>query len=434
MGNTNAHSNRPAGGRPIDRPTANRPMSRRSFVALAGIAGATLGLGMTGCSSSTEAVLQTERTLRELNAMTPTERLNADVEHIINGMTLEQKVAQLFVVRPEPVFGGTALTAAGASAADAYRKRPVAGFCLFGPNLIDPDQTHDFLEELSDLSTREMGVAPFLSIDEEGGLVARVANTEAFGVTNVGDACDLGATGDAHEAEKAAEYMASYLKPLGFNLDFAPVCDIGSGTGEGTMDQRAFASDAATVSAMAVAQINALQGMGIMACAKHFPGIGAAQGDSHNGVVHVDSTLDELRTRELLPFAAAIEADVACIMVGHLSLPKVLAGEGNPHLPVSLSRTVITGLLREEMGYDGVVLTDALEMGAVIESALGEDPALLAIEAGCDLALIPADFEASYASVLSAAQSGRLTEARIDESLRRTLRLRLQSQGLALYA
>lgn len=344
------------------------------------------------------------------------------VEDAIAALTLEQKVAQLFVVRPESLTGVAVQTRAGDATRDAFNALPVGGICWFGQNLEDPDQTREMLANVRTYSLDNCGLPPFAAVDEEGGSVARVALNDAFGVENVGNMRTIGTEGTVDNARDAASYIGGYLTDLGFNLNFAPVSDVVSKAANVNLVWRSFGTDPDVVSDMVAAQVKAYSEAGVLCSAKHFPGIGFAWGDSETEAIETDRTLEEMLDCELKPFKAAIEADVPMIMVGHLNCPKV----SSSGLPASLDSEIIQGVLREELGYEGLVITDALEMGALAN--LVENPAeiaLMAFEAGCDLLLIPTDLQGSYDVMLEALRSGRIAEERLHDSLRRIVEVKL---------
>lgn len=342
-------------------------------------------------------------------------------------MSLEQKVAQLFVVAPEALVEDVAqVTAAGDMTHEGVKAHPVGGIVYFAQNLIEPNQTTEMLANVKHFYSEDGNVAPFLAVDEEGGSVVRIADNDAFGVQDVGDASALGQTGDAAAAKEAAEKIADYLKPLGFNLDFAPVCDVVDPTRSDTMGLRSFSSDAQVVANMVKAEIEGFTDQGMLCCAKHFPGIGAAAGDSHEGAITIDKSADELDQVDLVPFKAAIEAQVPLIMVGHLSLPAIVGDD----TPAPLSSKVVQDLLRDTLRYEGVIITDSLAMGAITERYSAAEAAVAALKAGCDIPLMPEDFSAAYQGVLDAVAAGDLTEERIDESVTRILAAKQRFFGL----
>jgi beta-N-acetylhexosaminidase len=175
---------------------------------------------------------------------------------------------------------------------------------------------------------------------------------------------------------------------------------------------------------MVVEQVRAFNEVSMLSSAKHFPGRGSVSGDSHQGSIETDRTLEEMDTSELVPFRAAIEAGVPMIMVGHIACPAITGDD----TPASLSHTIVTDVLRGHLGFDGLVITDSLEMGAV-EGMAAKDQGVEAIKAGCDLVLLPQDYEAAYNGVLDAVKSGDITEEQIDEHLSRILRVKLAWMG-----
>ncbi|WP_455137691.1 glycoside hydrolase family 3 protein [Thermophilibacter sp.] len=403
-----------------------RNLSRREALLAAGT-GAVLALA--GCAPAPSAPAADDRgevtdTMAEQSTpeqpASPADELSARVDEKIAALSLEQKVWQLFVVRPEAVTGVSTQTAAGEATRAALAERPVGGIVYFAANLLDADQTRSMLANTAAFGEEVTGLPLFLGVDEEGGTVSRVGGNPGFGVDNVGNMRDVGATGDAEHAREVASHIGDYLTYLGFNVDFAPDADIASNP-DGEMGLRAFGSTADAVCPMVAAQVKGFTEAGIICCAKHFPGIGGALGDSHDARIYSEKTADELRAEELLPFESAIEAGVPMVMVGHLSLPEITGDDD----PASVSPEVVTGLLRDGLGYDGVVITDSMGMGAATSSLPTERLAVEALLAGVDLVLMPADLDAAHQGVIDAVATGELTEERLDESLRRVLRLKL---------
>ena len=407
-----------------------RLITRRQAIASTGTL---LALALAGCSDEPSAPAAEE----ELGTVTDRpapgtddapaaaeDSLETEVKAAMEKLTLEQKVAQLFIVRPEAVTGVGQVTAAGETTRAALAEMPVAGICYFADNLLDTDQTREMLSNTMKYGQEANGLPMFLCVDEEGGTVSRVGGNPGFGVDNVGDMCDVGATGDTDEAYEVAKHIGTYLEYLGFNVDFAPDADIANNP-EGTMGQRSFGSTADVVAPMVAAQVRGFKDGGVLCAAKHFPGIGGAKGDSHEVSIYSDKTLDEIRAEELRPFEAAIEEDVPFVMVGHLSVPEVTGDDD----PASISKEIVTDLLRDELGFKGIIITDSMGMGAATEAVGVDRVAVAAISAGVDIVLMPADLEAAYQGVLDALDSGELTEERIDESVARILTVKLGRLG-----
>ena len=336
----------------------------------------------------------------------------------IASMTDEEKAAQLFVITPEALTGHSPVTIAGDATREALTRYPVGGLVYLSANLQSRQQVQDMLAGVQKMSMDRIGLPLFLCLDEEGGTVARAASNPELGVTDVGNMSAIGASGDVNEAAQAGDTIGTYLAELGFNVDFAPVVDVLGDPDYELLKYRSFGSDPQLVSDMALALRRGLEKHGIQSVYKHFPGHGFASGDSHDGYVEVTKSLDELKSEDLMPYQAAIDDGLSWIMVGHISLPKVT----DDGLPSSLSPEVVTSLLREEMGYDGLVITDGMDMGAIAENYDSGEAAVKALEAGCDMILMPADFSGAYEGVLEAIKSGRISSERLDQSLTRILR------------
>lgn len=409
-------------------------ITRRRFVWLAALAGGSLAL--SGCagdgSNGTGGPTGVDGSGGEgagdgQNPEDAAAAARAAVDERIGAMTLEQKVAQLFIVTPEALVEGVSqVTQAGDMTREGVTAHPVGGIVYFAQNLLDPEQTTTMLANVKQFYADAGNVAPFIAVDEEGGTVVRVADNEAFGAQDVGDASALGSAGDTEAAKRAAEQIADYLMPLGFNLDFAPVADVVDPLRSDTMGLRSFSSDAAVAADMVRAEVEGFRDKKMLCCAKHFPGIGAAAGDSHEGAITIEATNEELETVDLVPFRAAIEAGVPMIMVGHVSLPNIVGDS----TPAPLSSAVVQGMLRDSLGYTGIIVTDSLSMGAITDYYTPAEAAVAALKAGCDIPLMPERLDEAYQGVLSAVQAGELTEERIDESLTRILTAKQEYFGL----
>lgn len=385
---------------------------KKRIRSLAILLSAALLLGCVGCrtnSADTGSAAQTKPTKTE------------EVQNIVDSMSLEEKVAQLFLVQPEAIVDIGTATAAGDATKQAINKTPVGGFVYFSDNLQSEQQVQDMLRHVNQYSEDRIGLPAFLSVDEEGGTVARVASTGRFDVTDVGDMAKIGASGDVQQAKQAGETIGSYLSELGFNLDFAPDADVLTNPDNIVVKKRSFGSDPRVVSDMSLAVAQGLAQHQVHSVYKHFPGHGATAGDTHQGYAYTDKTLDELKQSELIPFENAIQNNAAFIMAAHISAPRVTGDD----TPASLSKTMITDILRGQMGYDGIVVTDAMNMGAVTEQYTSAQAAVKALQAGADLVLMPEDFQEAYQGVLDAVKDGTLTEQRINESVTRIVKVKV---------
>jgi beta-N-acetylhexosaminidase len=259
----------------------------------------------------------------------------------------------------------------------------------------------------------------FLAVDEEGGSVSRVANSD-IDVIQVDDMATIGATEDTTQAYEAGVTIGAYLSEIGFNVDFAPVSDVVSEDGSSALQDRSFGSDAQLVSDMVSNVVDGIEGTGVSSCLKHFPGIGSASEDTHDGRVEIDKTLDEMRQTDFLPFQAGIDAGADFVMVSHATASQI----DEDGLPSSLSSTIMTDILRDELNFEGVIITDALNMSAITDYYTSAEAAVKAIQAGADMLLMPEDFKEAYDAVLAAVQDGTISEDRIDDSLRRIYRIK----------
>ncbi len=338
-------------------------------------------------------------------------------ESYYSEMPIETKVAGLFMVTPEAITGVRTATQAGEGTQEALNQYAVGGLIYFGDNILDKDQISTMLASTASKSSYPV----FLAVDEEGGEVSRVANSKVE-VTKVDDMATIGAGGDASKAAEAGATIGSYLKEIGFNVDFAPVADV---AGEGSaLGNRSFGSDPQAVGEMVANAVSGIEGTGVSACLKHFPGLGSTTEDTHDGRVEITKSIDEMRNSDFVPFSAGIEAGADFVMVSHAAAPAL----DEENIPSSLSKKVITDVLRGELGFEGVVITDALDMAAITEYYPPEEAAVMALEAGADMLLMPEDFEKAYNAVLAAVQDGTISEERIDESLDRIYRVKCKDK------
>ncbi|WP_197029490.1 glycoside hydrolase family 3 protein [Butyrivibrio sp. AE3004] len=344
-------------------------------------------------------------------------------EEVLASMSLKQKVAQLFFVTPEGLTGYQEVTVFGETSKEKYDEIPVGGLIYMAGNLKNPVQTKEMLNDTQDYVTKSTGIPIFLGLDEEGGRVLRVGSNPAFGVKKIDTMYEVAASG-AESVKESASYIGNYLADLGFNTDFAPDADILTNKENTVIGDRAFSSDPKEVSVMAKTYAEGLHDAGIFSCYKHFPGHGDTKEDSHEGYAYSYKTMEELDECELIPFSAGINGYADFVMVAHISLPEVL---GN-NTPSTLSSEIVTDLLRKEMGYEGIIITDSLGMGAISDHYTAGESSVLALEAGCDMLLMGGDLNSSYKAVLTAVMDGRITEKRIDESVLRILRVKFSEK------
>ncbi|GHH32776.1 glycoside hydrolase family 3 protein [Streptomyces candidus] len=360
------------------------------------------------------------------------DRPTADrLRHLIASMTLEEKVGQLFVMR---VYGHSATAPDQAdvdanlkeigvrTAAELIAKYHVGGIIYFAwaHNTRDPHQIADLSNGIQQAALADRTRIPLLtSTDQEHGIVARVGRPATLlpGAMALGAGAFRRGTRDAREAARIA---GAELAALGIRQNYAPDADVNVDPGNPVIGVRSFGSEPSSVAALVAAQVRGYQSARVVATAKHFPGHGDTKDDSHHKLPHIDHTREEWQALDAPPFRAAVAAGIDSIMTAHIVVPALDPAED----PATLSRPILTGILREELGFQGVVVTDSLSMEGV-RTKYGDDRVpVLALKAGCDQLLNPPNLDVAWNAVLAAVRGGELTEARIDESLLRILRLK----------
>ena len=348
--------------------------------------------------------------------------IESQVDEFLAKMTTQEKVAQMFIVLPEAFIGVDTVTSAGEATKAAIDALPVGGLIYMEPNLQNTEQVRDMLSNLQTYSQERIGLPMFTAIDEEGGVVARISGRDGFNVPPLGNMSEIGRSLDASRAIEVGDMMGQYLSDMGFNVNFAPDADVLSNPDNSVVNKRSFGSNPKVVTDMTMSVAQGLQAHGVCATYKHFPGHGATTGDTHDGYAYTDKSLAELQTCELIPFERAITDEIPFIMVGHISAPNIIGD----NTPSTLSYTMITEILRNNMGYEGIVITDAMNMGAIVQSYSSGEAAVKTIKAGTDIVLMPADFHSAYQGVLAAVADGTISIERIDESVRRILKVKLE--------
>lgn len=334
-------------------------------------------------------------------------------EELLAVMTLREKICQLFVVYPSAITGVSKVTAAGDATRRALETWPVGGLLYDRSNMVSQEQVRTMLANTQSYSK----IPLILTCDEEGGRVNRLMGT--VGTTKIGPMLDYKDQGTETAAENART-IASDLISCGFNMDLAPVADVWSNPANTVIGDRAYSDSFQQAAELVAAAVEGFHAGGTACTLKHFPGHGDTSADSHYGSVYVYKTLDELRGAELVPFRAGIEAGADAVMLGHL----IMAGIDEQ--PALFSHAVVTGLLREELGFDGVVITDGLEMRAMTDHYGSGEIAVAAIQAGVDLLLCPQDLDEAVSALTQAVEDGTITQQRLDESVLRVLRLKLE--------
>ena len=291
--------------------------------------------------------------------LSPQEQLEGRVQEKLGQMTLEQKVAQLFAVRPEALTGVGQVVQAGDATKQALQQMPVGGVVYFAANLQDSEQTRAMLQNTQSYAQEVEGLPLFLCVDEEGGTVSRVGGNSGFDIANVGDMRDVGATGDTSNAYNVANHIAGYLTDLGFNVDFAPDADIAN-TSSTTMERRSFGSTSDVVAPMVESQVKGFLDGQILCCAKHFPGHGDADKDSHLTLPEISLDFETYEKLHVEPFKQMINNGIETIMAAHLHVPYF----EKKMIPTSLSFNALS-YLRNKLGFKGLIISDDMIMKGV---------------------------------------------------------------------
>ena len=354
------------------------------------------------------------------------EDCDAYCSYALAGMTLREKVGQMFIIRPDQLVTsippasthtskGSKVKSMSSEMLEVLKDYPAGGFIIFDKNIESRSQIMKFTAQMREVSK----YLPFVAVDEEGGKVTRLAGSTDKGiyVKTYRSMGSIGKTGDPANALEAGQTIGKYLKEYGFNLDFAPVADINTNPRNVIIGDRAFGSDPDLAAKMVCAFIDGLHESSVLSSVKHFPGHGDTTADTHYGMVAVKKTWEQLKEAELIPFEASF-GTTDFVMIAHINLPNATS-DGRP---ASLSKELITDKLRGELGYKGLVTTDSLAMEAITDQYSQEESAVLAVEAGVDVLLMPFDYTTSFDAIVAAVESGRIPESRIDDSVLRILR------------
>lgn len=410
-------------------------MKRKSIRIMAGVLACAMFCCVNmGCGKNQEkgpayttAIEQQGETGQEGKVMTDATEIKAMAGTIVENMTLEEKIGQMFVVNLEQL---------DQSQGNYYEFRKftdemgenlqhygVGGVILFARNIESISQTKELIAQLQDHGT----VPLFISVDEEGGDVARIGNNSNMHTTTYPPMEEVGEKEDEEYAYNMGATIGKEIKELGFNVDFAPVADVKTNAYNTEIGNRSFGSDASQVASMVKQVVYGIQDQNISATLKHFPGHGSTLGDSHTSPVNAETDLLGLRSTEFKPFQAGINAGVDFVMVSHISISKVT----ETTIPASMSKLVLKNMLRDELGFQGIIITDAMDMGAITEKYSAAEAAVNCVKAGEDIVLMSTDLPAAYDAVLEAVEEGEIPETQIDASVQRIMEVKIK-RGLIL--
>ena len=340
------------------------------------------------------------------------ETIDDRVEDTIKSMTIDEKIGQMITIYYS------------APSVDSTLKKAIedvkpGGIILFSENITSYDGTLKFIKDVKELSSIPM----FVSIDQEGGIVQRLLSIKGIDVSNIPSMYEVGLKNDLDLTYEVGKLIAEELRVFGINMDYAPVIDVYSNPNNTVIGKRAFGTTSELVSKHGLKLAEGLSSNGVIPVFKHFPGHGNTETDSHYDLPVVTKTKDELMNSDLVPFKDAINNNAKVIMIGHLAVPSIT----NDNTPASLSKELITDFLKKELNYKGLVVTDALNMGALTKYYSKEEICGKAVEAGVDILLMPTSSRTCLKSVKDALDNKKITESQIDESVRKILKLKYEN-------
>lgn len=416
---------------------------------------------LSGCGriEETSTLSISTETTAATTAETTEETQENRVEAMVNSMTLEEKVGQMMIpsfriwqdlrnVKPESGENGETsaqepekikMTELNDEVRQCLENNHFGGVLLFAENFKDAEQTYRLICDLQSSNQKGSSIPLFVAADQEGGSVARIG----FGTYGIGNMA-LAATGDPESAKEMAAIYGTEMQVLGLNMDFAPVVDINNNPANPVIGVRSFSDDPKTVAVFGTAYMNGLTSTGTVATFKHFPGHGDTVTDSHTGFPVINKTYDELKSFELIPYEEVIANGAEMIMTAHIQYPEieketyvsVSTGE-TVYLPATMSKTILTDILKGDMGFEGVIVTDALDMAAIKDNFAFEDTICITINAGVDMIILPVVTDTDYFEITDSVvgltvglvNDGKISEDRINDAVTRILTLK-EKHGL----
>lgn len=369
----------------------------------------TCGLTITSCSNND-------------TPSSPTDEVEAQLAK----MTLREKVGQMFFVRMETLdttihwnaysdLQDNPILEVNKTMRDVNANYPIGGLILYAWNIDDEAQLAKLIPQI-----RALNGNPLLCIDEEGGRVSRLANNPKFNVKKYESMAAIGATGDPNNAYECGNTIGTYLKHYGFDIDFAPVADVNTNPDNIIIGPRAFSDDPQVAAPMVTNYLQGLKDAGIIGCIKHFPGHGDTKTDTHFGYASTQKTWEEMMDCEMVTFKAGIKWGCQLIMTAHIGAPNVTGSD----IPSTMSSVILQDKLRGELGYQNIIITDGMEMGAITQQYSSAEAAVKSIQAGVDIVLGPKNLVEAFDAVIDAVNKGTISEERINQSVRRILKMR----------
>lgn len=377
-------------------------------------------LAAPGAGEAELAAASAESSSDTTGGATTTISTDPRTAQIVAGLTTQEKVAQLFLTTPEELVGGSRNTvnAAGDVTQEAIEEHAVGGIVYDDDNVQNEDQIKQMLKNTQRYSNASVGLPMFLAVAEEGGSDSLFGDSDDFPeAPTLPSASELAGGADTGACETDYQEMGEYLLGLGFNVELGPVADLSGGSdSSSSMVGQAFGSDAQTVAEMVAAASRGLDGTGICFAPKYFPGTTGTNTNAH--------TTAEMRQTDLLPFETSIDAGAQLVMVGNITTPNIVGSNGNSE-SATLNSAVVSDLLRNEVGFAGVIVTDDIAESSLAASDGTGEAAVVAIEAGADLVYVTDDWSEAYDAVMAAVESGEISADRLDESVSRVVNAKL---------
>lgn len=344
--------------------------------------------------------------------LTESEILSQKVDHYIDQMSLEEKISQLFIL---DVRGYNKMDEVLETYLSSFKP---GGVILFANNIVNNEQVVSLIKDIKSTST----IPLFISVDEEGGLVSRLGKNKSVDVTYLPPALTVGNKNNTELAFNTGKILGRELKALGFNMDMAPVADVNTNPNNPVIGNRTYSADPYIAGKMVTNIIKGFQEENMISVIKHFPGHGDTDTDTHDGTVVSPHNRERLEQIEFIPFKMGIESGVDAIMSAHVTMP----GISSTPLPSTLNPEIMTGILREDLGFNGIIMTDAMDMGAITNNFTSGEAAILAIKAGVDMLLIPLKPIEAFNKLLFEVENGNIDISRIEESVKRIITLKMK--------
>lgn len=376
-------------------------------------------------SSNTESFQKTEKktekqVVQEETPVVTPKALSEDeiMRQYISKMSLDEKIGQTITIDVKTLNNNETTTVFTQTQMKNIEKYHIGGVTFFGSDIQNEAQVKSYTQQFQ----KNTKLPLFMSVDEEGGVVSRLSNKGDIKVPVLPNMSEIGKTGDPKKAYNVGEQLGSTLAPLGFNVNFAPVSDVNTNPNNPVIGVRSFSGDKNVVATMVAEEVKGMQKQNVSAALKHFPGHGDTTVDTHVGLATSNKTYEQLKQVELVPFQAGIAADVDFVMLGHLNMRTIT----NDNRPATMSPIIIKDILRRDMQFSQIVITDSLQMGAIVNNYSAKEIGINCLASGVDVILMPSDLEATVTGIKEGITSGAYKETDLNESVYRILKTKIK--------